>query len=106
MCLCPSSLILLRYTTKDGTQRRSLLLASHLWGSARHFHYVFELTAALIWCVPVHLDTVTPYFYFIFLTILLFDRAFRDDKRCSDKYGPAWDEYRSRVPYKVIPYLV
>ncbi len=30
--------------------RDSLLLASGFWGIARHFHYVFELTAAYSWC--------------------------------------------------------
>lgn len=32
------------------TKRSSLLLASGFWGIARHFHYVFELTAAYSWC--------------------------------------------------------
>jgi 7-dehydrocholesterol reductase len=38
---------------KDGaiTTSTSLLLASGFWGIARHFHYVFELTAAWSWCI-------------------------------------------------------
>ena len=39
----------------------------------------------------------------IFLTILLTDRAFRDDNRCAAKYGADWDTYREKVPYKIIP---
>jgi len=38
-----------------------------------------------------------------FLTILLFDRATRDDKRCRKKYGKYWEEYCRRVPWKIVP---
>jgi len=41
--------------------------------------------------------------YFIFLTILLVDRSMRDDKRCYEKYGSYWDQYRALVPYKILP---
>lgn len=44
-----------------------------------------------------------PYFYFVFLVVLLSDRARRDDRRCKSKYGVYWDEYCKRVPYKMIP---
>lgn len=44
-----------------------------------------------------------PYLYFIFLVVLLSDRARRDDQRCRSKYGTYWDEYCRRVPFKMIP---
>lgn len=97
-------LIRARYTTTDGEERQSLLLASGYWGIARHFHYVPELTAALAWSLPAGFAPLA-YFYFVFLTILLFDRARRDDARCRAKYGSYWDEYRRLVPYKIIPGL-
>jgi 7-dehydrocholesterol reductase len=62
-----------------------------------------ELALALAWTVPVGTTHALPYFYFVFLTILLVDRAGRDDRRCADKYGPAWAEYRRAVPYKIVP---
>lgn len=43
------------------------------------------------------------YCYVIFLTILLVDRAFRDDLRCGEKYGKYWQQYQSIVPYRLIP---
>ena len=43
-----------------------------------------------------------PWFYFIYLTILLLDRSVRDDARCRSKYGVHWEKYCERVPYKVI----
>ena len=46
-----------------------------------------------------------PYFYFVFLTLLLFDRAFRDDARCASKYGKFWEQYCRLVPYKVVPLI-
>lgn len=91
------------YETSDGRKATNLLLASGYWGIARHFHYVPELLLALAWTLPAGVTHVLPYFYFIFLFILLMDRAGRDDLRCEAKYGAAWLQYRSKVPYKVLP---
>jgi 7-dehydrocholesterol reductase len=85
--------------------RKSLLLASGFWGVARHFHYVFELTAAYSWCSlanPVK-NGIVPLFYAIFLTILLLHRAKRDEIKCRIKYGKYYEEYSRLVPYLVIP---
>ncbi len=94
------------YTTTTGEVKENLLLASGWWGVARHFHYVPELLGAFCWTVPALFLNVTPYFYFIFLTVLLFDRAFRDDARCLNKYGKDWMTYCQLVPYKIIPFLI
>jgi 7-dehydrocholesterol reductase len=91
------------YRTSDGGERTNLLLASGYWGLARHFHYVPELLLALAWTLPAGGTHALPYFYFVFLFILLVDRAGRDDKRCEAKYGEAWSEYRRAVPYKILP---
>ncbi len=96
-------LIKARYTTADGRPHESLLLVSGWWSVARHFHYVPEITLALAWSLPAGFSHVVPYFYVTFLTILLTDRATRDDKRCRKKYGPYWDEYCRRVPWKIVP---
>ncbi|CAL0335325.1 unnamed protein product [Lupinus luteus] len=91
------------YTTTTGETKRSLLLTSGWWGLARHFHYVPEILAAFFWTVPALFNNFFPYFYVIFLTILLFDRAKRDDDRCRSKYGKYWKLYCDKVPYRVIP---
>ena len=49
---------------------------------------------------PTHL---LPWLYWIFLFILLVDRAGRDEKRCAAKYGPAWATYREHVPWRILP---
>ena len=59
--------------------------------------------AAFLWTVPALFGDALPYFYVSFLTILLVHRSVRDDKRCAAKYGAAWDEYRRRVRFRIVP---
>lgn len=99
----PPMLIHASYTTEAGETKQSILLASGYWGLSRHFHYLPELTAAFCWSVPALFGDFLPYFYFVFLTILLIHRSFRDDLRCQAKYGAAWDEYRQLVPNRILP---
>jgi 7-dehydrocholesterol reductase len=94
-----------RYVTADGKERESLLLLSGWWGLSRHFHYVAEIGLALAWTLPAGVSRAVPFAYVAFLTVLLVDRAGRDDRRCRAKYGADWDRYCERVPYKIIPYL-
>jgi 7-dehydrocholesterol reductase len=95
--------IVASYQTTNGETKTSLLLTSGWWGLTRHFHYVPEILSAFFWTVPALFDHFLPYFYVIFLTILLLDRAKRDDDRCSSKYGKYWKTYCNKVPYRVIP---
>lgn len=91
-----------QYTTTSGV-RKSKLLTSGFWGAARHLNYTFELTLALAWCLPGLGYGVMPFIYFIFLFILLVHRVFRDEEKCSAKYGEAWVKYCKEVPYRMIP---
>eukprot|EP00922_Rhytidocystis_sp_ex-Travisia-forbesii_P063159 GHVS01094002.1.p1 GENE.GHVS01094002.1~~GHVS01094002.1.p1 ORF type:complete len:437 (+),score=46.91 GHVS01094002.1:173-1483(+) len=94
------------YTDENGVNKRSLLLASGWWGVARHFHYLPEILAALMWSPPVQITYITPYLYTLFLCGLLLDRSYRDDNRCATKYGSYWEQYRSLVPYRLIPHIL
>ena len=94
------------YTTEKGEKKQSLLLVSGWWGVSRHFHYIPEVMGAFFWTLSALFDNFLPYFYVIFLAILLTERAFRDDNRCAFKYGKDWDTYCERVPYKIIPGIV
>jgi 7-dehydrocholesterol reductase len=98
--------IVASYSTLPGITKENLLLASGWWGLARHFHYVPEILAAFCWTLPALFFNITPYFYVIFLMVLLVDRAYRDDLRCANKYGSDWQEYCRLVPYKMIPYII
>jgi 7-dehydrocholesterol reductase len=87
--------------------KKNLLLASGFWGAARHFHYIPELLAAWSWCLLANplVNGVLPLSYAIFLTMLLFHRASRDEEKCLKKYGDDYKKYSDKVPYRIIPYI-
>lgn len=101
----PAKKVEASYRTADGRTRTSLLLASGYWGLSRHFNYLVEILSALCWSVSAlpSAHSALGYFYVLFLTILLLDRAFRDDRRCADKYGDAWTTYCKLVPSRIVP---
>jgi 7-dehydrocholesterol reductase len=103
------TVILAKYSSGKAT-KTSILLASGWWGVARHFHYVPEVLASVAWSAPAALvgggNVLVPFFYSAFLTVLLLDRAYRDDARCAEKYGESWAKYKKMVPYRVIPYVL
>lgn len=87
------------------TKRGTRLITGGWWGMARKINYTGDLVMALSWsllCGPVLL----PYFYPIYMTVLLVHRAYRDDVACQEKYGACWDKYKKKVPYVLIPYLI
>ncbi|KAL1369442.1 hypothetical protein AAHE18_02G196900 [Arachis hypogaea] len=51
------------------------------------------------YCSPV------PYFYPIYLLILLIWRERRDESRCAEKYKEIWSEYEKLVPWRILPYV-
>jgi 7-dehydrocholesterol reductase len=97
--------IVAKYKTTDGKNHESKFLVSGWWGIARHFNYVLELLLAFFWTLPVGFNCALPWFYFVFLCILLTDRSVRDDTRCSYKYGKDFTKYCARVRYRMIPYV-
>ncbi len=94
------------YTTEGGEKKESLLLASGFWGISRHFHYVPEILGAFFWTLPALFSDALPYFYVVFLTALLTDRALRDDNRCAIKYGEDWKKYCAIVRYRIVPRIL
>ncbi|ABS76473.1 7-dehydrocholesterol reductase [Coxiella burnetii] len=100
------ALIRATYTTEQGKQKQTVLLASGWWGISRHFHYLPEIGAAFLWTVPALFSHFLPYFYVVYLTILLTHRSLRDENRCHKKYGPDWEIYCQQVPSRIIPYFL
>lgn len=126
-------IIIAKYKTGNGSEATSLLLASGAihptlallwtsifvatgevsttdavagyWGLSRHFHYVPEILAAVFWTAPAGFGHLLVWFYVIFLTLLLTDRSFRDDQRCSSKYGSYWETYCKAVSYRMVPFV-
>ena len=85
------------------TARGTRLLVSGFWGWSRHFNYVGDLLMATSWSLPCLFDSLLPWFYPVYFAILLAHRERRDHHFCSMKYGPDWDRYCERVPWRIIP---
>jgi 7-dehydrocholesterol reductase len=81
------------------------LYTGGVWGWARHTNYLGDLLMAFSYGFVTGFNHWLPYFYFVFMLILLVSRCFRDEHRCKSKYGKYWDEYCKRVPYRLIKYV-
>lgn len=93
------------YKTSDGVVHESKLLLSGWWGMCRHINYTGDIMLSLAYSQACGSEHIFPYFYIIFLTILLLHRTIRDEAKCAKKYGAKWTEYCIRVPYRFIPYV-
>jgi delta14-sterol reductase len=80
------------------------VLAGGFWGLSRHINYLGEILMAtgLTLCLGYPL-AVLPWLYPLYYVALLFPRQYYDDRRCAERYGALWDEYRRRVPSRIIP---
>lgn len=110
----PAQVIRTEYQTSDGKTHKSLLLVSGFWGLSRHFNYVGDLLISTAMCMTCGFGYILPYFYIIYMTILLLQRIERkfnlnnllgDQQRCQGKYGKYWEDYCTKVPYKLIPFV-
>ncbi|QGR53641.1 phospholipid methyltransferase [Moumouvirus maliensis] len=94
------------YQTADGKIRQSKLIYSGLWGLARHMNYTGDIILSTAYCLTCGFDHLVPYFYCIYMTILLVTRCLRDEQRCSRKYGKFWNQYTNIVSYRFIPGII
>jgi len=101
----PAKYIKAEYEKMKGEKHTSYLLYSGYWGLSRHFNYLGDLILSLSMCLTCGFDHILPYFYFIFMTILLLHRIERDNTRCSEKYGHYWEKYCEKVRFKLIPFV-
>jgi 7-dehydrocholesterol reductase len=99
----PARFVPAGYVTADGAAHATRLLTSGWWGLARHTNYVGDIMLATAFGLACGFGHVVPYVYAIYLTGLLIHRVYRDERRCRQRYGPAWDAYCAVVPYRMIP---
>lgn len=99
----PVTFIRCKYSTSDGKEHNSLLLTSGWWGVSRHANYMADLMQAWAMCATCGFTHFLPWSYFFFMSVLLYHRSLRDEKRCHSKYGKNWEEYCKHVPYRIIP---
>ena len=81
------------------------LLVSGWWGVARKVNYSGELAVYLAFAMTTGAVSPLPYLLPLSLTVLLTQRAARDDKKCRAKYGALWVEYCARVRYRIFPFV-
>eukprot|EP00250_Pteridium_aquilinum_P013483 c21368_g1_i2 orf=292-1428(-) len=81
------------------------LLVSGYWGIARHCNYLGDIIVAVSFSLPCGASSIVPYFYPVYLFILLLWRERRDEARCKEKYREVWAEYCKAVPWRIFPYL-
>lgn len=87
------------------TERSTKLLVDGWWKLSQHINYFGDWIHALSWCLPTGFVTPLTYFYIIYFASLLIHRQTRDESKCREKYGKAWEEYEKKVPYKIVPYI-
>ena len=88
-------------TITDGERR---ILCSGFWRVSRHINYLGEVLMAVGLTLALGYPwLVLPWLYPIYYLILLSTRERDDDRRCAEKYGELWDEYRTIVPWRIIP---
>lgn len=101
----PADYLVAAYRSSDGKEHEALLLCSGFWGLARHFNYLGDLMLSVAFCLACGFSSPLPYFYAVYMAILLLHRISRDQERCAVKYGQCWTEYCKRVPAKLIPFI-
>jgi protein-S-isoprenylcysteine O-methyltransferase Ste14 len=82
------------------------ILIGGFWGLSRHINYLGEVLMALGLAISVgYPGLLGPWLYPLYYVALLVPRQLDDDKRCAQKYGPLWEEYKRAVPYRIIPWV-
>jgi len=81
----------------------------HVWcngfrGVSRHVNYLGELLMASGFALALGWPlALGPWLYPFYYIALLLPRERDDYRRCAEKYGALWDEYRRRIPWRIIP---
>lgn len=79
-------------------------MVNGFWGVSRHVNYLGEILMATGLALALGWPgSLWPWLYPLYYVALLFPRERDDDKRCAAKYGTLWDQYRARVPKRIIP---
>jgi delta14-sterol reductase len=81
------------------------ILVSGFWGIGRKLNYTGEILVYWSFTLLSGTQSIVPYLLPLWLLSLLTHRAWRDDKRCREKYGALWETYCQRARFKMIPFI-
>lgn len=79
------------------------LLVDGWYAFGRKIQYSGDILMALSWGLACGFSSPLPYFYCFFFTSMICHRQWRDEIRCSEKYGKYWTLYTKQVPNVFIP---
>ena len=86
------------------TDGKNSLLVNGFWGRSRHINYLGEiLQAVAIALAPGYFGVWMVWLYPMYYVALFISRQLDDDKICRAKYGELWDEYTTKVKYRIVP---
>lgn len=95
-----------RYRTTNGKEHSSTLLTCGWLGICRHANYTSDILMSFAMCAAYGaLDQLLPWSSFLYMTLLLMHRTWRDEKRCAAKYGETWKKCCRLVPWRLMPGL-
>jgi steroid 5-alpha reductase family enzyme len=87
----------------DGELR---VLVGGFWGLSRHVNYLGEILMATGLTLSLgYPGALVPWLYPLYYVVLLVPRQLDDDRRCAEKYGALWAQYRRAVPYRIVPWI-
>jgi len=78
---------------------------SGFWGIGRHLNYSGEICIYAAFALTTGFTSPIPYLLPAWLTVLLVHRAWRDERRCRERYGELWTHYTARARFRMVPYL-
>jgi len=81
------------------------LLVSGWWGLGRKINYTGEIMVYFSFALCTGFQSLVPYLLPLWLCVLLPHRAWRDEKRCREKYGELWDRYCRKARFRMLPFL-
>ncbi|AKF09141.1 DUF1295 domain-containing protein [Sandaracinus amylolyticus] len=81
------------------------ILVSGFWGIGRKLNYTGEILVYWSFVLLAWGESFVPFLLPTWLICLLVHRAWRDDKKCREKYGPLWEQYCKRATFKMIPFV-
>ena len=100
----PDHVFLGRMPARIFSDGKQSVLYSGFWGVSRHVNYLGEFLMACGLALSLGWPLVLgPWLYPLYYVALLLPRERADDRRCAKKYGPLWERYRQKVPWRIVP---